>query len=351
MSKLRKSVVTILIGVLIASCGNVTPVPTVTSTESIPPTITAISPTSTALPIATDTPSPTPTLPVSSAPDGLRMAYVIDGNLYFQDGSKLPVQLTDSGEDRQPIFTDDGEKIVFRRGKLAEEIYSINIDGSQEQLLITGSLLMSLDTLYNESTYVHSLTVIPGTHQLLFGTQGSLSSMPRWNNDLLMVDADTAEIKRILPPRHVSSFYVSPDGRFIAIDKIGSIDVIDLDGDIIHKNLLTYTPSAPVFLPPGIFWISDSVGLVILLPVPTIYESDYLPDYTTWRYVIDDDIAIQVSIEPLPMEHYMAEVSPDGSWILYNREDQNIFYIGDLRTGDTEIYDPQPFIFHYDWRW
>jgi hypothetical protein len=117
------------------------------------------------------------------------MAYVIDGNLYFQDGSKPPVQLTDSGEDLQPVFTDDGEKIVFRHGKLSEEIHSINIEGSQEQVLITSRLLMTLDTLYNESTYVHSLTVVPGTHLLLFGTQESLSNMPRWNNDLLMVDA------------------------------------------------------------------------------------------------------------------------------------------------------------------
>jgi WD40 repeat protein len=51
------------------------------------------------------------------------------------------------------------------------------------------------------------------------------------------------------------------------------------------------------------------------------------------------------------MEHYKAEVSPDGNWIIYNREDQNAFYIGDLRTGHTKLYEPEPFIFHYDWSW
>ena len=42
------------------------------------------------------------------------MAYSIDGNLYFQDGSNQPLQLTNSGEDWHLVFfSDDGEKIFF----------------------------------------------------------------------------------------------------------------------------------------------------------------------------------------------------------------------------------------------
>ena len=42
------------------------------------------------------------------------MAYTIDGNLYLQDGTNPPIQLTnDERRDHTPVFSDDGEKIVF----------------------------------------------------------------------------------------------------------------------------------------------------------------------------------------------------------------------------------------------
>jgi len=49
--------------------------------------------------------------------EGLRVAYIIDGNLYVQDSGKQAVQLTYSGQDGGPIFSDDGQKIVFYRGE------------------------------------------------------------------------------------------------------------------------------------------------------------------------------------------------------------------------------------------
>lgn len=335
---------------LFEACGSAIPSPFPATATA--PTATLVILTSTEL-HPTLSPTLTPSaIPVSSPPDGLRMAYIIDGNLYFQDGSNPPVQLTYSAEDSTPIFSDDGEKIIFRHGKHAEEIHSINIDSSQEQVLVTDKLLMTLDTLYNESTYVHSLTFIPGTHLLLFGTHESLSDMPRWNNDLLMVNADTAEIKRLLLPNHVGSFYVSPDGKFIAIDTIGRIDVIDLGGKVIHQNVLTYTPSEPIFLPPGISWMPDSQGLVVILPVSTFYDTSASgPSYTVWLYTLDDGTGVQAPLDILPTEVYMANISPDGSWIIYNNNDQYAFYIGDLRTGNTQLYEPKTFVFHDNRSW
>jgi len=281
------------------------------------------------------------------------MAYIMDGNLYFQDGSKPPLQLTHSLENWQPMFSDDGEKIIFLHGKDWEEIHSINSDGGQEQVLVTKKLLMTLDTSsYDESTKIHSVTMVPGTHLLLFGTHFSLSNRPIWNNDLLMVDTDTAEIQRLLPPRQVNDFSVSPNGKFIAIDRIGQIDVIDLGGKIVRQNLLTYAPSEPSFLAPGISWRRDSIGLVITLPVPTVYETSASgPSYTVWRYRLDDGQGVQVPLDILPTDVYMATVSPDGNWILYNNNDQYAFYIGDLRAGSTQLYLPSTFVFHYERGW
>jgi hypothetical protein len=62
------------------------------------------------------------------------MAYVIDGNLYFQDGSNPPRQLTNRGEDWVCFFSEDGEKIFFLRGANPRfDLYSMNVDGSSEQ--------------------------------------------------------------------------------------------------------------------------------------------------------------------------------------------------------------------------
>lgn len=337
----------IIILVLLVGCGkqasNVTPTTATTSTLA-----TTSTPSPNPSPLPTATPA---SLPISSPPDGLRMAYILDGNLYFQEGSNPAIQLTHSGKDFQPMFSDDGEKIVFFRGKDWEkdELHSINRDGSQEQVLVTSNLLMAFDNSYTESTMPHSLTFVPGTHLLLFATQ---ESEQRWNNDLLRVDIDTAEIKGLLPPERIDCFYVSPDGKFIAIDTIGGIGVIDLGGKIIRRNLLTYTPSAPVFLPPGISWMPDSKGLIAILPVPTDYETSASgPSYTVWRYTLDGGKGVQIPLDVLPTENSMARVSPDTNWIIYNNNIQYAFYLGDLRTGATQLYEPSPVGFHYDRGW
>ncbi|MCK6585163.1 MAG: hypothetical protein HUU11_02515 [Anaerolineales bacterium] len=93
----------LLITLLIGACGNVAPVSSVEVTVTTPPPFTALPiPSVTTIPSATDTATPTFSLPISSAPDGLLMAYIFDGNLYFQDGGNPPLQLTYSGEDRRP---------------------------------------------------------------------------------------------------------------------------------------------------------------------------------------------------------------------------------------------------------
>lgn len=348
-----KRILVLTIAFQLAACGIATPAPTIAMSATKAPSLAPVNPTTT-VPPPTPSSTATSSLPISSPPDELHMAYIIDGNLYFQDGSNSPIQLTYSGEDRAPIFSDDGEKIAFFRGLNPPfNLYSINIDGGGEQAIVTPSQLMALNIGYDESTAPFDTTFVPGTHRLLFRTfQSQEGTFLISNSDLLVVDTDTAEIKRLLPTGQVGAFYVSPDGRFIAIDTIEQIDVIDIGGKIIHQNLLTYTPSEPIFLPPGISWMPDSTGLIVILPVPTFYDtSGGPPSYTVWLYALNDSTGLQVSFDALPRDHYMARSSPDGNWIIYNNYDQNAFYTGDLRTGHLELYEPQPFVFHYDWSW
>ena len=102
----------LIIAIQLTACGASTPTPTVEIMTTTQPTITAlpilapsITPTNTELP-ATPLDTSTPaSIPISSPPDGLRMAYVIDGNLYFQDGSKPPLQLTPPAPKKPPTIS------------------------------------------------------------------------------------------------------------------------------------------------------------------------------------------------------------------------------------------------------
>ncbi len=316
-------------------------------------TATPVLPTSTPLP--TEIPSLTP-IPLFSL-DGLRMAYIIDGNLYLQDSGKQQVQLTNSGEDYSPIFSSDGEKIVFFRGVLPHTVYSINADGSQEQELVSGSLLNKLNLGYSESTELRSLSFVPGTHQLLVNTheldprtvsvQDIYYSAAKPNQDLLLVDTDTAEIKMLLGLGKGGMFRVSPDGNLVGIQATDHIDVIGLDGKVVYQNLATY-PSAWLYnRTPDIYWAQDSSKLNVMLPIATenALDSNGPEPRTIWQYSLDGGQAFEIHLNPPPIGDSF-NISPDGNWVVYTyyyyegKTDQTVtpgLYLGNLKNGTSKL--------------
>jgi hypothetical protein len=65
------------------------------------------------------------------------------------------------------LLSDDGEKVVFYRGKMLEHhnsIFSVNADGSQMREITTTAWL---DTL-GAGTKAGHLAFVPNTHQILF---------------------------------------------------------------------------------------------------------------------------------------------------------------------------------------
>lgn len=359
MNNLRKSIVCIFIGALIASCGTAAPVSIVALTETIPPPITAISPTSKPLPIAADTPTPTPTLPVSAAPDGLRlrMAYIIDGNLYFQDGENSPAQLTDSEEKNSlPTFSDDGEKIIFYRGFVPHELYSINTDGTDEKVLVTGNLLGSLSLDYDKFTEIISLAYVPDTHLVLFNTR-QLSQEAfdqkdfnrkdsKENFDLLSVNTDTGELRILLEKGTGGDFFISPNGNMVAILVNGHIDVINMDGQMVHRSLVDYHVTHPYTLRPKVFWNANSTEFTVTLPKREIFDLSGPETLLVGQYSVDGSKDVVMAFDP-PVLDGDYDVSPDGNWILYNyfyypaKTDESItsgLYLGNLYDKSTQLY-------------
>jgi len=280
------------------------------------------------------------------------MAYIIDGNLYFQDGSNPPLQLTHGGEDwRLVFFSDDGEKIFFFRGLTGQDLYSINADGSEEKALITDNLLLTFGSEYGESTTLCDLVPVPHTHRLLFRT----CSHPDVNTtifhfDLFLADSDTHQVKNLFLREQGGTFYVSPDGSMLAIDRVNYIDIVGIDGKIIHSRLATYTLSEPIPLASHVYWISDSRGLIVALPINMYHETGLIPKYAIWRYSLDTGKGVQISLDPPPMGHDPARVSPDGNRIIYNDYEEGSFYVGDLSEGRAQLYEPSPGAYAFsDW--
>lgn len=280
------------------------------------------------------------------------MVYVVEENLYLEDGSNPPLQLTYSGEDGYPIFSEDGEIIVFFRGILPRDLYAISADGTQERALVTNDKLMALGLGYDEFSEVGSLSFVPGSHRLIFNThtlkpgQGGL--IPVGNKDLFLVDTDTSEFKILLPPGHGGGYEMSPDGSLVAYGSSGHIDVINTHGQLIRRNLVTYAPSEPIELIPDIHWLPDSTELTVFLPVETYYDMEAPETYALWRYALDGRAGVQIPVDPPPIGSDY-RLSPDGNWLVYNyfyypgKTDIDLagLYISNLQEGRTKLYAPE----------
>ena len=289
------------------------------------------------------------------------MAYIVDGNLYVQDGSNSPKQLSNSGEDLSPMFSDDGEKIVFYREKVNDNnsIFSINADGSQMQEIITTAWLDALGA----GTKADHLTFVPATHQIIFNTYLCPEYSPSSNSGctvgLFLIDSDTGKIKEILQPALGGglpwngdspwhrNFSASPDGKLLAVAHVGQIDILNMDGKVIHQSIMKYTGNMPSELYPRVYWLSDLSGLIVALPTEVDYRGPGYsgnPTYTIWKYTFDGNIATQILLDPpLSWAHMesndIISISPNREWVVYFTNEYKL-YKGNLLDGDTELLLP-----------
>ncbi len=378
MNRIRKSIFTITLTALLVACGtsstgNTLPTINLTDVNSTAQSAGAtlfaqtMAPTATSTVIPTDTPEPTPTSLPFKALDGLRVAYIIDGNLYVQDSGRAAIQLTSGGQvsmGGQLLFTDDGKKIVFYRVSESKknQIYSINSDGTGERVLVTSELLSVLGLGYDEFTELISPIIVPGTHQILFSTH-QLSSInpklsdaqPKPNYDLLLVDADTGAIKRLVDIKRGGNFLVSPDGKMVVVQAPDHIDVISTQGQIVHANLLIY-PADDDYLNIPMSWTEDSHELFVVPPIPVseISGNTGFPLLrTVWRYSLDGSSGSEIRFNP-PLVGEWFMISPDGNRIAYsyqldypasvnwNPEKPVGIYLGNQHDGTSKLLnEPQ----------
>jgi len=376
---------------VLSACGQVTPLATETATVVQVPAMVTLPPLPTyppgsplliptfdpniIYPTTTATFSPKP-IPVSTTTeiyplDNLRMAYIVDGNLYLQNGSNPPKKLSDSGKDWHPIFSDDGEKIIFYRDEKINDnnsIFSVNADGSQMQEMISTAWLDALGA----GTEAGHLAFVPNTHQIIFNSylcpEYDPSSASGCTVGLFSIDSDTGKIKEVLPPilggrlpwygdsPWLGNFSISPDGKLLAIARAGQIDILNMDGKIVHQSIMKYTGNMPSELYPKMYWFSDLSGLIVALPAEVDYRGPGYsgdPAYTIWKYTFDGNIATQISLDPpISWAHMesndVISISPNRKWIIYFTEGFKL-YKGNLLDGNTDLLLPYRWFLPMQW--
>jgi hypothetical protein len=107
---------------------------------------------------------------------------------------------------------------------------------------------------------------------------------------------------------------------------------------MIHHNLATYTLSEPYAIAALIYWLPDSSGLILALPISTVYDLGPPPTYEVWRYSLKTGTGTQIELDPPVMGHAPIGVSPDGNWIMYTNQEIGLSYLGDLQEGRTQSY-------------
>lgn len=330
---------------------------------------------------ATPTPIVRPTPAVAQTNmvkvDGLRMAYISHGNLYVQDSGELPRQLTSSGKNWKPTFSDDGQKIIFFRGVYDDEknvLYSIDADGSHEQVLVSNDLLVALGFGYGEETEIsdYYMAFVSNSHQILFSTDEFHPDLsrgyrsPQQNRDVLLVDTDSAQIKLLVPSTQASflvpnrSFHLSPDGKLVAVQLNDHIDVIGLDGKPIAVNIAKY--HLPNWLNEYIplYWTPDSNKLIILPPTQGNGELLGEPEQVTIQtHPIHGGPMSEIQLTPVPINRNIV-LSPDQNWAIYAppvKDDLSMsdgIYLANLRDGTshliTKSLQPDPYT-EYAFHW
>ncbi|NIN69433.1 MAG: hypothetical protein GTO63_33065, partial [Anaerolineae bacterium] len=153
----------------------------------------------------------------------LRIVYTDGGDIWLLEDDRPPRQLSSSGSAQQVLISSDGRKVVFVRRTepqgVPPEIRSINIDGSDEKVIMSPS---QFDALYSLDDFLHNdlsdIAFIPGTHTLMLNTRAIPEGPGVLKyDDLMLLDADTGALTTLFLPGEAGDFTLSPDGKQVAL--------------------------------------------------------------------------------------------------------------------------------------
>ena len=193
-------------------------------------------------------PGQDPTPPPPPPPAVLRVVFIDDSDLWlWTEGSAANELYDDATLDVRDVrLSEDGLVVAFTLQDSFNFIglWAINTDGSNIRQLIDVATINAMSTepaAVGVSPYRWEF--VPGTHTIAFNTRLQFEGPGLFiQDDLRLVDADTAILSTLLTPGNAGQFYYSPDGSQIALVKPSSISLINADGSNRRDGVLTLRP-------------------------------------------------------------------------------------------------------------
>jgi Tol biopolymer transport system component len=256
-----------------------------------------------------------------------------------------------------PAISSDGAFVAYMINQISgvSQLWVVNVTGlpnaiPSAHLLVGADQVPSGDPNIATSPFYFAWQL--GTHQLFFNTRftdlaGGQGPAEQVNNDLWQADADSGKVVNVLPHNSARRFFVSPDGKHIALSLAEAVGLMDADGS--HLNLPLKFPLIKTYgeylYQPEIWWNATNAFFYFVIPSPDPLASD--ASATIYRMALDGttqtlgvltgDFVLGGSVTPT--------VSPDGQFVVYSRtgaDNTATLYLARIDgSGETPI-DQQP---------
>ena len=265
--------------------------------------------------------SPEPDTP--EPPPFLRIVFVKDGDVWYWEEGGAPVQLTTLGDVISAILSDDGTVVAFTRGPdwYHQELFAVNSDGSGLRPLITSATLAGYVTHPDAiSALIYKMDWEPGTHNIAFNTRLTFEGPGLiLNDDLHLVDADTATLTTLLSTGQGGDFYYSPTGNRIALVTATEVIMADPDGSnrqVVLTFPVVITYSEYQYYPPVTWLVDNSAVRAAIPPADPLADP---PEVTTIWHIPADGSAPSIlsTFTPAPFSFDSVSISPDTGKIYY----------------------------------
>ena len=269
-----------------------------------------------------------PTPPPPPPPAVLRVVFIDDSDLWLWTEGSAAVELYDDAtlDVRDVRISEDGLVVVFTLQDSFNFIglWAINTDGSNIRQLID---LATINAMSTEPAAVgvspYRWDFVPGTHTIAFNTRLQFEGPGLFiQDDLRLVDADTAILSTLLTPGNAGQFYYSPDGSQIALVKPSSISLINADNSNRRDSVLTYDPIITYsefqwYALPR--WSTDSSALAVVIPSADVL--DIASTIELYDIPLDGSPAVFLGFTAAvaPIRNQAPTISPDLSMVAFTR--------------------------------
>jgi len=209
--------------------------------------------------------------------------------------------------------------VVFERNN---ELYAVNSDGSNLHVLVSDSFLKSYIPIGYKFIWAEYYDWKLDTHYVYFTTKTGISGpdTDKFQYDLIRADADTGEVRQILPPGLGGVPYFSPDGKTIALVQPTAIYLANTIGSGLRKAL-TFLPVPngykqvyfPIVVP-----LSGASAFRLVLPVDNYFVHPH--DYSKlWEIPVSGEPSLVYSFQQDGFPFF--GLSPNGKTMAYFIQD------------------------------